>query len=89
MTALQILKGIHEEEVGGMYMAGTLSSNGFAFHPECYEPVEGMFSRPDNEKQEYSKEEAYWWAKCYVKYKTSNHAFYEQSQKVIAEYEGA
>lgn len=88
MTAIEILKGIFEETHGGCYMGGTLAGGGFAFHSETYEPIEGMFEREEKETQNYSSEEKYWWSKCYIKYKTESHAFWNESKKTIKEYEG-
>jgi hypothetical protein len=87
MTALEILKGIFEETSGGCYMAGTLASGGFAFSSKTYEPINGMFDRDESEAQIYSIEEKYWWSKCYIKYKTSDHAFWKEAQLAIKEYE--
>jgi hypothetical protein len=83
---LEALKALYNEEVGGIYYAGTLEINKFAYHPDCYEPIEGMFQREDRERQTYSDEERYWWSKLYLKHKTPNHAFWKQSEECVNEF---
>lgn len=85
--AVEIMKKVYNEEISGAYVAATLDAGGFAFHPKAYEPVEGMFDRDEQETQDYSVEEKYWWSKCYVKHKTPSHAYYQESVDIINNYE--
>ena len=82
----KILKGVHDEELFGYYMAGTLDAQGFVLNQNGFAPTEGYFSREEGDIP-YNDTEKYWWAKCYVKYKTPDHSFYKESENRIRIYE--
>lgn len=81
---LELLKeALTKEE--NTWMAGSLFIG-----KHCFERT-GVYKNfsflKDQEKEEYSKEEAYLWAKIYVKEKTPNHYFYESSLDRVTYYE--
>ena len=82
----ELLKSIYEEASGAVYHAGTLCANGTVLNPESHAPLEGYF-KSDKPKTPYTASEKYWWAKCYVKYKTPDHSFYAESVKYVEEFE--
>lgn len=83
MDAVKILRGVYEEEHGGCYIGGTLLADAFAFNANSYEPINGMFSRSNKESQPYTEDEKYWWSKCYLKFKTEKHAFWNESKVFV------
>lgn len=88
MEVKDILKGIHDETEGGTYVGATLSSNGYVFNFAQYSTLE-EWSEPSgvSAPREYTKEEKYWWCKCYVKYKTNSHAYHQECLDYIRPYD--
>jgi hypothetical protein len=87
LPVVKVLKGIFDEILGGTYTAGTLWSKDYVLNPTSHSLKEGYFDKGSVDTP-YTPEELYWWAKCYVKYKTPNHHFYQSSMDIIAKYEG-
>jgi hypothetical protein len=85
-TVLTAMKLLFKEQLFGVWYAGTLEVGPFAAHPEGWELVEGMFKRKD-EPTKYTPEEKYWWSQLYVKHKSPQHHFYQESVDFITKYE--
>lgn len=82
MDVLKTLMSIYNEEGFGTYLGGSLSVGAHVFNHNGYWIIgEGRLNN-------YTPEEKYWWSKCYLKFKTKRHAYYESSKKIVEEFDG-
>ena len=77
-----ILKNIHDETTYGEYLGGTLSSNGYVFNFDKYGTLDEWKTKSGLQR-DYTKEEKYWWCKCYLKYKSETYHYHQRCLKYI------
>ena len=72
-------------------IAATFFSDSFEYSPDVFVPREGLLLRRkkylSKKSWKYTPLEKYWYCKCYVKFKTPSHVFYESSKEYVEYFE--